>query len=174
MGGPAGSAVQEPALLRETVAGNVSFYRPIASDAVERATGLAAVTDEIAALPEGFATLVGDGYTSLSGGQRQRVALARALAGEPSCLMLDEPTSALDSANEGLIGQSLRALPDDAVVIIASHRPGLLAHCNRFVVLDAGRIVSKGTREEVGLERLGAPGLETTNGNCARALAEEI
>ena len=68
--------------------------------------------------------------------------------------MLDEPASALDYVNEGLIAASLRCVPDDSIVIVASHRPGLLAHCNRFVVVERGRIVAQGTREEVGVERL--------------------
>jgi ABC-type multidrug transport system fused ATPase/permease subunit len=153
---------QEPTLLRDTVAGNIAFYRPAPGDAVERAANLAAVRGEIAALPHGFDTMVGDGYMSLSGGQRQRVALARALVGEPSCLMLDEPASALDAVNEGLIAASLRSVTADTIVIIASHRPGLLAHCNRFVVLERGTIVAQGTREEIGVERLIAAGTEGT------------
>jgi ABC-type bacteriocin/lantibiotic exporter with double-glycine peptidase domain len=76
--------------------------------------------------------------------------------------MLDEPASALDAVNEGLIAASLRSVTADTIVIIASHRPGLLAHCNRFVVLERGTIVAQGTREEIGVERLIAAGTEGT------------
>jgi ABC-type multidrug transport system fused ATPase/permease subunit len=144
---------QEPALLRDTVAQNIAFLRPATPAAVREAAGLAAIETEIEQLPNGFETLVGDGYTSLSGGQRQRVALARALLRKPSCLILDEPTSALDAENERLVDVSLANIPAGTIVIVVSHRRGLLDRCGRFVALEGGRIVARGSAAEVDVAR---------------------
>ena len=108
---------------------------------------------DVDGLPEAWRTQVGDGESNLSGGQRQRVALARALFGHPQVLILDEPTSALDAENEHLIEESLFSLGPDAIVIVVSHRPTLIGHCDRFVVIEDGRIVAEGDRDEVSLER---------------------
>jgi ABC-type multidrug transport system fused ATPase/permease subunit len=132
---------QEPALIRGTVAENIAFYRPVRPEAVRSAAERAAVRVEIDHLPEGFETRVGDGESGLSGGQRQRIALARVLVGNPDLLILDEPTSALDAAKEHEIEVELSRLPEDPIVVVASHRPALLRRCHRFVVIEHGRIV---------------------------------
>lgn len=144
---------QEPVLIRGSLAENVRFFRPGSRQDVERACERAAIADDIRGLPDGWDTQVGDGQANLSGGQRQRVALARALYGNPQVLILDEPTSALDAENERLIEESLFALGPDAIVIVVSHRPTLLGHCNRFLVIEDGRIVADGSRDEVPVER---------------------
>jgi len=133
---------QEPALLRDTVAGNIAFRRPAGTDDIVAAARSAAVYDEVADLPQGLQTPVGDGHSSLSVGQRQRIALARALLRRPSCLILDEPTSALDSANEQLIDECIRRLPPDTIVVVVSHRPALLRQCDRFIAVDPSGSVS--------------------------------
>lgn len=144
---------QEPVLIRGSVADNIRFYREGSIEQVERAAERAAIADVIRTLPDGWNTQVGDGQANLSGGQRQRIALARALFAEPQVLILDEPTSALDAESEQLIEQSLFALPDDAIVIVVSHRPTLLGHCQRFLVIEDGRVVADGPRAEVPVER---------------------
>ena len=144
---------QEPVLIRGTVADNIRFYREGSLDQIQRAAERAAIADVIRALPDGWDTRIGDGQANLSGGQRQRIALARALFAEPQVLILDEPTSALDAESERLIEESLFALPDEAIVIVVSHRPTLLGHCERFLVIEDGRVVADGARAEVPVER---------------------
>jgi ATP-binding cassette, subfamily B, bacterial len=144
---------QEPVLIRGDLAENVRFFREGGQAEIESAAERAAVASDIRALPDGWATSVGDGQLDLSVGQRQRVALARALFGRPSVLVLDEPTSALDAINERLIEESLFALGDDAIVVVVSHRAALLSRCNRFVAVEDGRVVAHGGRHEVGIER---------------------
>jgi ATP-binding cassette, subfamily B, bacterial len=142
---------QEPVLIRGSVAENIRFFREGSFEQVERAAERAAIADVIRALPDGWDTQVGEGQANLSGGQRQRVALA--LFAEPQVLILDEPTSALDAESERLIEESLFALPPESIVIVVSHRPTLLGRCERFVVIEDGRIVADGTRDEVSVER---------------------
>lgn len=144
---------QEPVLIRGTVAENIRFHRDGTHAEVEAAAERAAIADVIRALPDGWDTQVGEGQANLSGGQRQRIALARALFARPQVLILDEPTSALDAESERLIEESLFALPDDAIVIVVSHRPTLLGHCERFVVIEDGCVVADGSRAEVHVER---------------------
>lgn len=144
---------QEPVLIRGSLAENVRFFRGGSLERVERAAERAAIADVVKTLPNGWETEVGEGQANLSGGQRQRIALARALFAEPQVLILDEPTSALDAESERLIEDSLFALPDDTIVIVVSHRPTLLGHCKRFVVIEDGRIVADGSRAEVSVER---------------------
>jgi ABC-type multidrug transport system fused ATPase/permease subunit len=145
---------QEPTLLRATVADNIAFHRPVEGDAVVRSASRAHVTEEIERLPDGFASFVGDGYSTMSGGQRQRVALARALFDDPACLVLDEPTSALDARNAQLLEASLADLPPSAIVVVISHRLSLLSRCSRFVRIEGGTVVARGTAAEVGLTSL--------------------
>jgi ATP-binding cassette subfamily B protein RaxB len=99
---------------------------------------LAAIHDEIAAMPMGYESLVGDMGASLSGGQKQRVLLARALYKQPAVLFLDEATSHLDIRKESLINASVRRLPLTRVIV--AHRPQTIASADRVLVLDGGAI----------------------------------
>ena len=142
---------QEPVLLAASVGENIAFHRDATPEQVRTAAARAGIEREIDALPNGFDSLIGEGQSSLSGGQRQRVALARCLLGSPSCLILDEPTSALDAVNEALVERSLLEIPPESIVIVVSHRRALLGRCNRFLVLEHGRVVAKGGPEDVDL-----------------------
>mgnify|MGYP001221117833 CR=1 FL=1 len=149
--GQLGLLSQEPLLLRASVRDNIAFHREVSDAEVREAAARAGIDREVDALPQGFATLIGEGQASLSGGQRQRIALARCLLGSPSCLVLDEPTSALDAENEALVERSLGGIPRQSIVVVASHRPALLGRCTRFVVLDQGRVVAQGDASAVDL-----------------------
>jgi ATP-binding cassette subfamily B protein len=142
---------QEPVLLAATIEENIAFHRPATLEQVRIAAARAGIDREIEVLAEGYDTLVGEGHASLSGGQRQRLALARALLASPTCLILDEPTSALDAANEALVERSLREISSESIVIVVSHREALLRRCNRFLVLEQGRVVAQGGAADVDL-----------------------
>jgi ABC-type multidrug transport system fused ATPase/permease subunit len=134
---------QEPQLMEATVADNIRFLRPGISDAeVEAAAQAAHVADEIAALPQGFATFLNARGTGLSGGQKQRVAIARALVGRPQLLVLDEPTSALDSASEERLRQTIEDLRGTVTMVIIAHRGTTLSACDRLVQISHGRLVT--------------------------------
>jgi ATP-binding cassette subfamily B protein len=141
---------QDPWMLDGTVADNVTFGRPDASpDQVEAAARLALVDELVERLPEGWATVVGEGGVRLSGGQRRRVALARAVLRDASVLLLDEPTSGLDVASELAVLRALERAAEGRTVISVSHRLGLAARADRVVVLEAGRVVEQGPPGEL-------------------------
>ena len=131
---------QDALLLSGSIDENIRFYRPdITAERVEAAARAARIADDIADMPDGFATEVGERGSRLSGGQRQRVAIARALAGTPQLLVLDEPTSALDVRSEALIRQSIADLKGTTTVVIIAHRISTLDVCDRILILDRGR-----------------------------------
>jgi ATP-binding cassette subfamily B protein RaxB len=136
-----GAVMQDDQLFAGSLADNIAFGDPEPDDGrlVEAAT-LAAVHADIAALPMGYHSLVGDMGSSLSGGQRQRVMLARALYRRPRFLFLDEATSHLDVAREKLVGDAIRGLRITRLII--AHRPETIASADRVLVLDGGRIVA--------------------------------
>ncbi|MBV9748173.1 MAG: ABC transporter ATP-binding protein, partial [Acetobacteraceae bacterium] len=136
---------QDISLFHRSVLENVRYARPDASDAeVRRALDMARCTDFIAALPEGFDTIVGDRGTKLSGGQRQRLAIARALLKDAPILLLDEATSALDSESEAAIQEALDNLMGGRTVIAIAHRLSTLRNFDRIVVMNHGRVVDDG------------------------------
>ncbi|MEO3713317.1 ABC transporter ATP-binding protein [Roseateles flavus] len=142
---------QEPFLFSASIAENIALARPEAGrEAIEQVARLAAVHEDIAALPQGYETLVGERGVTLSGGQRQRVAIARALLSEAPLLMLDDALSAVDTGTETQILSHLRELrrqhPERGLVVV-SHRLSAVMEADEIVVLKAGRIVERGTHE---------------------------
>ncbi|MCE4537497.1 ATP-binding cassette domain-containing protein [Pelomonas sp. P7] len=144
---------QEPFLFSATVAENIALARPQATQAeVEAAARLAAVHDDIARLPQGYATEVGERGVTLSGGQRQRVAIARALLSDAPLLVLDDALSAVDTGTETAILDHLRELraarPDRSVIVIA-HRLSAVMDADEILVLKQGLAVERGTHAEL-------------------------
>lgn len=141
---------QDPAMFHRTLRDNIAFARPEATDAeIRRAAEAAHVTEFADALPDGFATLVGERGVKLSGGQRQRVALARAILRDAPILLLDEATSALDSESEILVQEALWRLMEGRTALVVAHRLSTVAGMDRLVVLDRGEIVEQGTHQEL-------------------------
>jgi ATP-binding cassette, subfamily B, bacterial len=136
---------QDPWILDGTVADNLRFGRPGATDAeVEAAARAALVHEFVHRLPDGWNTQIGEGGVRLSGGQRRRVALARAILRDASVLLLDEPTSGLDAASEQAVLDALDRAAEGRTVLAVSHRLSLAARADRVVVLDGGRVVEQG------------------------------
>ncbi|MBA4018998.1 MAG: hypothetical protein C0483_17655 [Pirellula sp.] len=132
---------QEPGLFHDTIAECVRFGRADITDAaVHRSIHAAGLQEDVAGMPAGLQTLVGERGTSLSFGQRQRVCLARALAGEPDLLVLDEPTAALDYESEERFVRTLENLRGEMLVVVVTHRPALLRVCDRVVEIENGRL----------------------------------
>ncbi len=144
---------QEPFLFSASVADNIALGRPSAAPAeIEAAARLAAVHDDIARLPHGYATEVGERGVTLSGGQRQRVAIARALLCDAPLLVLDDALSAVDTGTEAAILEHLRALraqrPDRSVIVVA-HRLSAVMDADEILVLKQGRVIERGTHEQL-------------------------
>ena len=144
-----GYVPQDVTLFHGTLRENIELGRVQADDKALLAAIRAACLDEvIAQLPAGVATQVGERGERLSGGQRQIVAIARALLTAPKLLLLDEPSSMIDPATEQRLIARLRALPDTTIVLV-THRMAMLALIDRLVVMDRGRVVADGPRDEV-------------------------
>jgi len=134
-----GTVMQDDVLFAGSIADNISFFDPHADRAwIETCATMAAVHQEIIAMPMAYNTLVGDMGTVLSGGQKQRILLARALYKRPKLLFLDEATSHLDIEREQCVNQAIRAL--QITRIIVAHRPETIASAQRVVVLHAGKV----------------------------------
>ena len=137
---------QDVAILSGTVADNIAFGRPNASQAEIQAAAKAAQADEfVSDLPDGYETQVGERGVTLSGGQRQRLAIARAILRDAPILLLDEATSALDAESETLVQKALEGLMEGRTTLVIAHRLATILKADRILVMDKGKIVETGT-----------------------------
>ncbi len=145
-----GVVSQETYLFHASVADNLRFAKPDATDAELRAAAEAAqIHDHIAALPDGYDTVVGERGHRFSGGEKQRLAIARTILRDPPVLILDEATSALDTRTEHAVQEAIDALSANRTTLTIAHRLSTVRGADQIVVLDAGRVVERGTHEEL-------------------------
>jgi ATP-binding cassette subfamily B protein len=145
-----GIVAQDPFLFSATVRENIAFGAPDATDEeVETVARLAQADEFVAELPDGYETVIGERGITLSGGQRQRIAIARALLLDPRILILDDATASVDATTEAKIRLGLRQAMRNRTTIIIAHRLSTLALADELVVLDRGRIVARGTHEDL-------------------------
>jgi subfamily B ATP-binding cassette protein MsbA len=142
---------QDVLLFDDTIEANIAYGAMAGASQldVERAAAAAHATEFIEALPQGFATRVGERGVRLSGGQRQRIAIARAILKNAPILILDEATSALDAESERHVQAALEALMRGRTTLVIAHRLSTIEHADRIVVLDRGRVVEQGTHAEL-------------------------
>ena len=141
---------EETYLFTDTVRANIAFGRDGGTEAeIEAAARAAGAHDFIAALPNGYDTLLGERGYSLSGGQRQRLAIARAILADPDVLVLDDATSSVDATKEHEIRAALKDVMKGRTTIVIAHRPATIALAERVVVLEGGRVVEEGTHAEL-------------------------
>ena len=151
-----GIVTQDTFLFHDSVEYNIAYGKAGATPAeVERAARQAQAHDFVAALPEGYATSVGERGVKISGGQAQRLAIARAFLKDPPILILDEATSDLDAESEFLVQQALSELMKGRTVLVIAHRLATVKHADRVVVVHAGRIAEMGTHDELMARRDG-------------------
>ena len=145
-----GMVSQDPFLFSTSVRDNIAYGRPEATDEEVRAAArMAQAEGFIDALPEGFDTVVGERGLTLSGGQRQRVAIARAIITDPRILILDEATASVDASTEREIQTALATVMAGRTTLVIAHRLSTLSLADELVVLEEGRIVARGTHEEL-------------------------
>ncbi|HLJ70462.1 MAG TPA: ABC transporter transmembrane domain-containing protein [Roseiarcus sp.] len=141
---------QEPAIFGTTIAENIAYGAPDATpEAIREAARRAAADGFIAALPQGYDTLVGERGVTLSGGERQRIAIARAILKDAPVLLLDEATSALDAENEALVQKALESLMAGRTTLVIAHRLATVIHADRILTIEAGRVVEEGTHQSL-------------------------
>lgn len=148
--GAMGYVPQDHFLFSMTVRDNIRFAKPdLEQAAVEQAAALAFINQEIKAFPEGYDTVVGERGVSLSGGQKQRISIARALIVEPELLILDDALSAVDAKTEEAILSNLKETRQEKTTIITAHRLSSVMHAKEILVLDEGKIIERGTHQEL-------------------------
>jgi ATP-binding cassette subfamily B protein len=139
---------QDPTIFAASVMDNIRYGRPDASEEeVRRAAALASADGFIQALPQGYASMIGERGVTLSGGQRQRLAIARAILKDAPILLLDEATSALDAESERKVQTALDRLMEGRTTLVIAHRLATVRSADRILVMDGGRIVEEGTHE---------------------------
>ncbi|MFN8531452.1 MAG: ABC transporter ATP-binding protein [Anaerolineae bacterium] len=146
-----GVVEQEPFLFSRSIRENIAYGagRAVTDEEVYAAAKAAAIHDTILSFPEGYATLIGEKGVTLSGGQKQRVVLARTLLKNPRILILDDATSSVDTETEEQIREALESLMEGRTSFIIAHRIQTVMYANLILVLDKGRIVQRGTHEEL-------------------------
>ena len=145
-----GIVPQDTVLFNDTVAYNIAYGRPGATQAeVEEAARQARIHGFIASTPKGYQTMVGERGLKLSGGEKQRVAIARTLLKNPPILIFDEATSALDSANERAIQAELQSVAHNKTTLVIAHRLSTVVDAHEILVLDAGQVVERGTHGQL-------------------------
>jgi len=148
--GAVGVVSQDPHLFHDTVAENLRYARPDATDAeIVEACRAAQIHDVIVALPDGYDTVVGERGHRLSGGEKQRLAIARVLVKRPAIVVLDEATSHLDSENEAAVQKALSTALVGRTALVVAHRLSTITNADQILVLDAGRIVERGRHDEL-------------------------
>ena len=145
-----GVVLQESFLFDGTIRDNVSFSRPLATEAqIREACRIANVDEFVSRFAEGYETIVGERGVKLSGGQRQRVSIARAILADPRILILDEATSSLDSESEALIQEGLSFLMQGRTTFVIAHRLSTIRRADQILVIEGGRIAERGTHAEL-------------------------
>ena len=145
-----GVVLQDEFLFEGTIRENIMFPRPNATEAqLQNAVKAAYVNEFTDRFEDGLETLIGERGVKLSGGQRQRIAIARAILADPKIIILDEATSNLDTESEGLIQKSLSELTNNRTTIVIAHRLSTIKKANQILVIEAGRIVERGTHDEL-------------------------
>lgn len=148
--GAVGVVSQDPHLFHESIGDNLRYARPAATtDELIEACRAARIHDTIAALPDGYDTVVGERGYRLSGGEKQRVAIARLLLKDPAIMILDEATSHLDNDNEAHVQASIEAALSGRTALVIAHRLSTVRSADRIAVLDQGRIVELGTHDQL-------------------------
>ncbi len=145
-----GVVTQDPHLFHDSVAANLRYARPDATDdELVEACRAARIHDVIARLPDGYDTIVGERGYRMSGGEKQRIAIARMILKDPAVVVLDEATAHLDSESERLVQAALREVLEGRTSIVIAHRLSTIVDADRILVIDRGRIVERGTHAEL-------------------------
>lgn len=149
-----GLVLQDALLFGATLRENICYGKPDASQAeVEAAARQAHIHDFIAALPNGYDTVIGEMGSTLSGGQRQRLAIARALVKQPAILILDEPTSALDAEAKALVDATINRIQRGKTVLVIAHHLASIQNFDKIIVIEQGRVAEQGTHAELLAQR---------------------
>ena len=148
--GNIGIAMQDVFLFSDTIEGNIAYGNPDCTfEQVQAAAKIANADEFIREMPEGYDTIIGERGVGLSGGQKQRISLARAILKDPSIIILDDTTSAIDMETESMIQNELKKISDERTVVIIAHRISSIIHADQILVLDNGRLVERGTHEQL-------------------------
>lgn len=148
--GNIGIAMQDVFLFSDTIEGNIAYGNPDCTfEQVQAAAKIANADEFIREMPEGYDTIIGERGVGLSGGQKQRISLARAILKDPSIIILDDTTSAIDMETESMIQNELKKISDKRTVFIIAHRISSIIHADQILVLDNGRLVERGTHEQL-------------------------
>ena len=148
--GNIGIAMQDVFLFSDTIEGNIAYGNPDCTfEQVQAAAKIANADEFIREMPEGYDTIIGERGVGLSGGQKQRISLARAILKDPSIIILDDTTSAIDMETESMIQNELKKISDERTVFIIANRISSIIHADQILVLDNGRLVERGTHEQL-------------------------